>query len=54
MLRLLIEHPTIGRQGRVKNTRELVVNNTLFIWVYALKDETIEIINVLNGAQQWP
>jgi len=50
----LLDHQKMGRPGRVKNTRELVVNNTPFILVYAIKEQYIEIINVLHGAQQWP
>ena len=50
----LLDHQKLGRPGRIKNTRELVINNTPFIFVYALKGQDIEIINVLHGAQQWP
>ncbi len=51
---MLIEHPEIGRAGRVKGTRELVVGRTPFIVVYRIKGEVIQVLHLLHGAQQWP
>jgi len=53
---ILLEHPRAGRQGRVKNTRELVVDGLPFIVIYReqLSEGRIEILRVLHGAQQWP
>ena len=53
---ILPEHPRAGRQGRVKNTRELVVDGLPFIVIYReqLSEGRIEILRVLHGAQQWP
>jgi len=50
----LADYPKLGRPGRVKGTRELVVNRTPFIVVYRIKGEFIQILRVLHGAQQWP
>ena len=50
----LANYPNLGRPGRVKGTRELVVNRTPFIVVYRIKGEFIQILRVLHGAQQWP
>lgn len=50
----LADYPKLGRPGRVKGTRELVVNRTPFIVVYRIQGETIQILRVLHGAQQWP
>ncbi|MGZ8946474.1 MAG: type II toxin-antitoxin system RelE/ParE family toxin [Methylococcaceae bacterium] len=50
----LAEYPMLGRAGRVKGTRELVVNRTPFIVVYRIKGEMIQILRVLHGAQQSP
>ncbi len=49
----LADYPKLGRPGRVKGTRELVVNRTPFIVVYRIKGEIIQILRVLHGAQQW-
>ena len=53
---VLPEHPKAGRQGRVKNTRELVVDGLPFIVIYReqLSEGRIEILRVLHDAQQWP
>jgi len=53
---ILPEHPRAGRQGRVKNTRELVVDGLPFIVIYReqLSEGRIEILRVLHDAQQWP
>jgi len=50
----LAEYPMPGRAGRVKGTRELVVNRTPFIVVYRIKGEMIQILRVLHGARQSP
>ena len=51
---LLAAQPKMGRPGRVKGTRELVVNGTPFIAIYRLKGKRIEILCFLHGAQKWP
>lgn len=47
-------HPKLGRPGRVKGTRELVISHTPFIVAYRLKGQRIEVIRFLHGAQRWP
>lgn len=53
---VLFDYPRAGRQGRVKNTRELVVDGVLFIVVYreSVGANRIEMLRVLHHAQQWP
>jgi toxin ParE1/3/4 len=51
---LLAEHPLMGREGRVKGTRELVIGRSPFIVVYRIKGKRIEILRILHGAQRWP
>jgi toxin ParE1/3/4 len=53
---LLISYPEMGRPGRIKGTRELVIGRTPFIVVYRInrKAKRIEVMRVLHGAQQWP
>jgi toxin ParE1/3/4 len=51
---LLANYPKPGRLGRVKGTREQVVNRTSFIIVYRIKGSAVQILRVLHGAQQWP
>lgn len=51
---LLVEHPEMGRVGRRKDTRELVISRTPFIVVYRLKAGRIEVLRVLHASQKWP
>jgi len=51
---LLTSQPEMGRVGRTKGTRELVISRTPFIAVYRIKGERIEILRFLHGAQKWP
>ena len=51
---MLLDHPNMGRPGRVKTTREIVIGRTSFIVVYRVKGKRIEILRVLHGSQQWP
>lgn len=52
----LQDHPDMGRVGRVKGTRELVIQRTPFILVYRVRPRAarVEILRVLHSAQQWP
>lgn len=50
----LATFPTIGRTGRVSETRELVVSGTPFIVMYQLRRSTIFILRVLHAARKWP
>jgi toxin ParE1/3/4 len=47
-------HPKLGRAGRVKGTRELVISRTPYIVAYRIDDEQLFILRVVNGARQWP
>jgi toxin ParE1/3/4 len=52
---MLIEHPKMGRLGRVSGTRELVISSTPFVVVYRLDGPNrIEILRLLHSSQQWP
>jgi toxin ParE1/3/4 len=53
---ILPDHPRAGRQGRLKNTRELVIDGAPFIVIYQenIITSTVEILRVLHDAQQWP
>lgn len=53
---ILLDYPRAGRQGRVKNTRELVVDGLPFIVIYRenVSVNCIEVLRILHGAQQWP
>jgi len=50
----LSANPGMGRWGRLPKTREFVISGTPFIVIYRIKNNILEIIRVLHGAQQWP
>ncbi len=50
----LKKSPGIGRPGRVEGTRELVIDRTPYVAAYQIADNSVRILRVLHGAQQWP
>jgi addiction module RelE/StbE family toxin len=50
----LLDHPSLGRGGRLRGTRELVVSGTPFIIVYRIRMDTIQVLRVLHHARKWP
>ena len=50
----LLEHPNLGRPGRLHNTRELVVSGTPFIVVYWVRGAAVQILRVLHHSRKWP
>jgi toxin ParE1/3/4 len=50
----LATSPELGRIGRVSGTRELIIGHTQYVAAYQIADDTVRILRVLHGAQQWP
>ena len=53
MIDYLLIHPKLGRQGRVENTRELLVANTPYIIVYELSSAFITILAIIHSRRRW-
>ncbi len=53
-LERLRRFPSMGRPGRVPDTRELVVPGTPLVIPYTVSERGVEIIAVLHGARMWP
>ncbi len=51
---MLVQHPQIGRPGRVSGTRELVVTRFSYIIPYRVREGKIEILRVFHTARKWP
>ena len=49
----LVDHPNLGRPGRLTDTRELVAHQN-YILVYDLAGELVRVLRVLHAARQWP
>lgn len=50
--KLLVQHPEIGRLGRVAKTRELVVHKS-FVLVYSVAKDTVYILRLLHTSRPW-
>ena len=50
----LTVHPLLGRNGKERGTRELVVSRTPYILIYGVNADRLEILRVLHGKQHWP
>jgi toxin ParE1/3/4 len=51
----LAEHPMMGRVGRVRGTRELIITGTPYLVPYRVKNnESVEILRVFHRAKKWP
>lgn len=51
---LLALQPCVGRPGRVKGTRELIIANLPYILPYIQKGNTIYILRVMHTSMIWP
>lgn len=51
---LLITHPHIGRRGRIKGTKELVISNLSYVVPYLVGSKSVEILRVYHTSRQWP
>lgn len=49
----LVDHPGIGRPGRVPGTRELVAHRN-YILVYDVAGDMVRVLRVLHAARRWP
>lgn len=49
----LVDHPGLGRPGRVAETRELVAHRN-YILVYDVVGDLVRVLRVLHAARQWP
>jgi addiction module RelE/StbE family toxin len=50
---LLLDHPHLGRVGRVAGTREWVMHQN-YILIYDLTDDMVRVLRILHAARQWP
>lgn len=50
----LADHPQLGRTGRIRGTRELVITGLPYIAAYYIKGQAVRILAVLHTSRKWP
>ena len=48
----LLQHPEMGRKGRIAGTRELVT--APYVIAYRARKTAIDILAIIHGARRWP
>jgi addiction module RelE/StbE family toxin len=51
---MLVDHPGMGRPGRIEGTRELVLGGLPYLVPYTHQGDTVVILRILHGAMKWP
>ena len=49
----LVDHPNLGKPGRIAGTRELVAHQN-YVLVYDVTGDMVRMLRVLHAAIQWP
>lgn len=49
----LVDHPGLGRPGRIAGTGELVAHQN-YILIYDTAADLVRVLRVLHAARQWP
>lgn len=49
----LIDHPGLGRPGRVVGTYELMAHRN-YILVYDVAGDLVRVLRILHAAREWP
>lgn len=50
----LTANPSLGRPGRVDDTRELVIPHTSYIVAYRIHGNEIQVLAIIHAARLWP
>ena len=51
---ILAENPSIGRAGRLLDTREFAVPRTPVVIIYRVKHRVLQIVGVHHHSRRWP
>ena len=50
---LLLDHPLLGKAGRIHKTRELVIAGTPYTVVYIAEFEAVTLLRIFHQRQSW-
>lgn len=51
---MLADYPTVGKRGRERGTRELIVAGLPYIVIYTVQREELVILRVLHTSMKYP
>ncbi|HBM2944856.1 type II toxin-antitoxin system RelE/ParE family toxin [Klebsiella michiganensis] len=54
LTQLLKEQPAMGREGRVPETRELILHNYPYIIPYRVRNNTVQLLRVFHTHRKLP
>ncbi|WP_240162501.1 type II toxin-antitoxin system RelE/ParE family toxin [Glaciimonas sp. PAMC28666] len=49
----LVDHPELGRLGRMQGTRELIAHRN-YLLIYDIAGDSVRVLRVLHASRQWP
>jgi toxin ParE1/3/4 len=49
----LTTFPNLGRPGRLRGTREVVVSGTPFVVIYRVRLDQVQVLRILHHARKW-
>ncbi|MCD2173305.1 type II toxin-antitoxin system RelE/ParE family toxin [Rhizobium sp. C4] len=50
----LASQPEMGRDGRIKGTRELVLPDISYVIAYRVAETSVDILTVVHTSRRWP
>lgn len=53
-VKALLSYHNLGRIGRLKGTRELIVAGSSYVVPYRVKNDQIQILAILHASRRWP
>lgn len=48
------QFPYSGRTGRKEGTREMIFPRLPYLAIYRVREDAVEVLRILHGAQRWP
>ena len=51
---LLSDQPSMGRNGRILGTKELIIPDTPFIVPYRVIENNVQILRIYHSLRKWP
>ncbi len=53
IIKLIKHNVLIGKEGRIKNTREMLISSTNYFIVYSYNDKCLNILTILHASRKY-